>query len=71
MESIGGLELQKMNIWTGREWNQIKGLLLHSTYNTGTIKDYIYCGIEKTDKIPDFIRMKEPVLGDYDTRSKK
>ena len=59
-----------MNIWIGREWNQIQGLLLHSNYNTGTIKDFVYCGAEKTDPIPDFIKMKEPIFWEYDTRKK-
>ena len=54
----------------GREWNQIQGLLLHSDYNTGTIKNFVYCGVEKTDAIPDFIKMKEPAFWEYDTRSK-
>ena len=56
MESSGGWKLQKMNIWTGREWNQIQGLLLHSDYNIGTIKDFVYFGAQKTDSIPDFIK---------------
>ena len=59
-----------MNIWTGREWNQIQGLLLHSNYNTGTIKDFVYCGAEKTDPIPDFIKMKEPTFWEYDIGKK-
>ena len=59
-----------MNIWTGREWNQIQGLLLHSEYNTGTVKDFVYCGVEKTDSIPDFIKMKEPAFWEYDTGKK-
>ena len=58
-----------MNIWTGREWNQIQGLLLHSDYNTGSVKDYVYCGAEKTDSIPDFIKRKEPPFWEYDTGS--
>ena len=62
---------QKMNIWTGREWNQIQGLLLKSEYNTGTVKDFVYCGVEKTDTIPDFIKMKEPKFWDYDTGKNK
>ena len=62
---------QKMNIWTGREWNQIQGLLLQSEYNTGTVKDFVYCGVEKTDPIPDFIKMKEPTFWDYDTGKNK
>ena len=62
---------QKMNIWTGREWNQIQGLLLQSEYNTGTVKDFVYCGVEKTDTIPDFIKMKEPKFWDYDTGKKQ
>ena len=64
-------KLQKMNIWTGREWNQIQGLLLHSEYNTGTVKDFVYCGVEKTDSIPDFIKMKEPAFWEYDTGKKQ
>ena len=63
-------KLQKMNIWIGREWNQIQGLLLHSNYNTGTVKYFIYCGAEKTDSIPDFIKMKEPAFWEYDTGKK-
>ena len=63
-------KVQKMNIWTGREWNQIQGLLLHSNYNTGTVKDFVYCGAEKTDPIPDFIKMKEPAFWEYDTGKK-
>ena len=59
-----------MNIWTGREWNQIQGLLLHSNYSTGTVKDFVYCGAEKTDSIPDFIKMKEPTFWEYDTGKK-
>ena len=59
-----------MNIWTGHEWNQIQELLLHSNYNTGTVKDFVYCGAEKTDPIPDFIKMKEPALWEYDTGKK-
>ena len=50
--------------------NQIQGLLLHSNYNTGTVKDFVYCGAEKTDSIPDFIKMKEPALWEYDTGKK-
>ena len=63
-------KLQKMNIWIGREWNQIQGLLVHSDYNTGTVKDFVCCGAEKTDAIPDIIKMKEPAFWEYDTRSK-
>ena len=63
-------KLQKMNIWIGREWNQIQGLLLHSNYNTGTIKDFAYCGAEKTGAIPDFIKMKEPAFWEYNTGKK-
>ena len=62
-------KLQKMNIWTGCEWNQIQGLLLHSDY-TGTVKDFIYCGEEKTDAIHDLIKMKEPAFWEYDTGKK-
>ena len=52
-----------MNIWTGHEWNQIQGLLLHAEYNTSTtVKDFVYCGVEETDSIPDFIKMKEPAF---------
>ena len=36
---------QKMNIWTGREWNQIQGLLLQSEYNTGTVKDISFIAV--------------------------
>ena len=60
-----------MNIWTGREWNQIQGLLLHSNYNTGIVKDFVYYGAEKTNPIPDFIKMKEPAFWEYDTGKKK
>ena len=63
-------KVQKMNIWTGREWNQIQGLLLHSDCNTRTIKYFVYCGAEKTDSIPDFIKMKEPAFWEYDTGRK-
>ena len=41
-------------------------MLLQSEYNTGTVKDFVYCGVEKTDTIPDFIKMKEPKFWDYD-----
>ena len=67
---VVGRKLQKMNIWTRREYNQIQGLLLHSDYNTGTIKDSVHCCAEKTDSIPDFIRMKEPKFWEYNTGSK-
>ena len=60
-------KVQKMNIWIGREWNQIQALLLHSNYNTGTVKDFVYCGVEKADSTPDFIKMKEPAFWEYDT----
>ena len=59
-----------MNIWIGREWNQIQGLLLRSDYNTRSVKDFVYYGAEKTEKIPDFIKMKEPQFWEYDTRLK-
>ena len=60
-----------MNIWTGHEWTQIQGLLLQSEYNTGTVKDFVYCGAEKTDPIPDFIKMKDPTFWDYATGRNK
>ena len=59
-----------MNIWIGREWNQIQGLLLHSEYKMVTAKDFIYCGAEKTDVIPDFTKMKEATFWEYDTGRK-
>ena len=62
---------QKMNIWIGHEWTQIQGLLLQSEYNTATVQDFVYCGVEKTDPIPDFIKMKEPTFWDYDTEKNK
>ena len=71
MESNSGLEIAKMNIWIGHEWNQIQGLLLQSEYNTGTVKDFCYCGVEKMDRIPDFIKMKEPDFWEYDAGCKK
>ena len=61
---------QKMYIWIGREWNQIQGLLLHAEYNTSTVKDFVYCGAEKTDSLPDFIKMKEPAFWEYDSWKK-
>ena len=39
-------------------------------YNTGSGKDFVYCGAEKTDAIPDFIKMKEPAFWKYDTGKK-
>ena len=63
-------KLQEMNIWTRREWTQIQGLLLHSSYNTGTVKDFVYCGAEKTDSIPDFLKMKKLQFCEYETGSK-
>ena len=59
-----------MNIGIAREWNQIQGLLLYSDYNTRTVKDFVYCGAEKTDAIPDFIKMKEPAFWEYNTGKK-
>ena len=60
-----------MNIWIGRQCNQIQGLLLHSGYNIGTVKSFVYCGAEeKTGTIPDLIRMKEPVFLEYNIGSK-
>ena len=44
--------------------------MLHSNYNTGIVKDFVYCGAEKTDPIPDFIKLKEPVFWEYDTGKK-
>ena len=43
---------------------------MHSDYNTGTVKDFVYCGAEKTESIPDFIKMKEPQFWEYATGSK-
>ena len=68
--SVVDWKLQKMNIWTGREWNQTEGIILHSACNTGTIKDFDYCGAEKTDSIPDFIKMKKLQFWEYETGSK-
>ena len=47
-----------------------KGLLLHSDYNTGTTKYFVYCGVQKTDSIPDFIKMIETTFWVYDIGSK-
>ena len=62
-------KLQKMNMWTRREWNQIQRLLLHSDYNTSIAKDFVYFGAGKTDPIPDFIKMKKPQFWEYDIGS--
>ena len=43
---------------------------MHSDYNIGIIKEFIYCGAEKTDSMPDFIKMKKPQFWEYDTGSK-
>ena len=59
-----------MNIWTGYR-TRSRDFLLHSNYNAGSIKDFVYCGVEKIENIPVFIQMKEPAFWEYDTRSKK
>ena len=46
------------------------GTLLHSDYNIRIVKDFVYCGAQKTNSIPDFIKMKEPTFWEYDTGRK-
>ena len=66
MESSSGLEVAK-NEYMDRAWVEPDpDLLLQSEYNTGTIKDFCYYGAEKTDRIPDFIKMKELAFWEYD-----
>ena len=52
-----------MNIWTGHERNQIPGLLLHIEHNTRTVQEFVYCGVETTEKTPDFIKMNNHNFG--------
>ena len=55
-----------MNIWTGYEWDQVNGLLLHSIHNIGTVKDFVYYGMsDEEKKIPDFTMVKVPQFWDY------
>ena len=57
-----------MNIWTGFEWDKIRGNLLQSVHNIGTVKEFVYCGVSgKEDKIPDFTVVKVPQFWEYDT----
>ena len=58
-----------MNMWTGREWNQIQGIMLRSEHNTGTVKDFVSCGVETNEKTPDFIKIKKHKFWEYDTSS--
>ena len=52
---------QLMNIWTGYEWDQIKGLLVNSVDNIGFVKESVYYGMsDEEKKIPDFIVVKVP-----------
>ena len=52
---------QNVNIWTGYEWDKIRGQLLHSMHNIGTIKEFVYCGVSgKEDKVSDFTMVKVP-----------
>ena len=59
---------QRMNIWTGFEWDQVNGMLLNSVHKLGTVKDFIYGGVSGTnERVPDFTVVKIPQFWDYDT----
>ena len=51
---------QIMHIWTGKEWSNVQGVLLHSENNIGTVKDFVHYDVDSKEKIPDFIVMKKP-----------
>ena len=58
-----------MNIWTRYEWDQIKGLLLNSVHNIGSVKEFVYYGMfDEAKKIPDFTVVKVPQSWEH-TRS--
>ena len=51
---------QVMHMWTGKEWSEVQGILLHSANNIGTIKDFVHYDVDSKKTIPDFIVMKQP-----------
>ena len=55
-----------MNIWTGYEWDQIKGLLVNSVHNIGSVKEFVYYGMsDEEKKIPDFTVVKVTQFWEY------
>ena len=43
---------QMMHIWTGKEWSEIQGILLHSNNIIGTVKDFVYYDVDSREKNP-------------------
>ena len=56
---------QVMHMWTGKEWSEVQGVLLHSENNIGTVKDFVHYDVDSKKKIPDFIVMKKPQFWMY------
>ena len=60
---------QLMNIWTGYEWDRVKGLLIKSVDNIGSVKEFVYYGMSDEEKrISDFTVVKVSQFWEY-TRS--
>ena len=62
---------QIMHIWTGKEWSKVQGVLLHAENNIGTVKDFVYYGVDSEKQIPDFTVMKDPKFWVYHTDAAK
>ena len=56
---------QIMHMWTGKEWNEVQGVFLHSKNNIGTVKDIVHYDVDSKSQIPDFIVMKKPQFWMY------
>ena len=50
VESCHQLEEQVMHIWTGKEWSEVQGILLHAENNIGTVKDFVYYDVDSKKK---------------------
>ena len=60
-----------MHIWIGTKWSQVQGMLLDSKNNTGTVKDFVYYGVDSEKQISDFTVMKDPKFWVYHTDATK